>query len=177
MNEQIKAVMEFVEQRRPQKLFEVEFTQRATWYVLAASHQEAKAAAEALNSSDVDFDYMDVDVCSYDLYQRTNGKKWPEEGFTGREPDSGAFEGEVLNVLDYVVRLANHLIEQHVADEVECPDCGVPSELSDFRCTPDSQLPLFRCPACQRLVDWRELVEQNSAGVDEQTLPMFPEGG
>ena len=181
MNPKLTEAREFLEKKDDgTPVFEVEWTQKVTWYVAAASKEEAEKAAKDIGTRDLDFDDPDVYV-SEDL--TAAAKKHAEKLKQECKPpdaDSGVFKGEIIHVNEYFAQRVWHLICEKVGNSMACVECGHEDWVSEFNLNPEpvkyGHIPIMGCPECKAPIDWVALMGEEKKA-DDKTLPMFGEEG
>jgi hypothetical protein len=181
MNPKLTEAREFLDKKDDGlAIFEVEWTQKVTWFVAAASKEKAEEAAKEVDVNDLDFDDPDVFV-SGDLTEaaKVHSKKLNRE-ITPHEPDSGVHEGQVLHINEYLALRVWSLICECMGTEMKCPECGHEDWTSMFNLNSDppkyGHVPIMGCPKCRHPLGWVQLVSKKQQ-VDDETVPLFGEEG
>lgn len=173
---------EFLDERDGHtRVFEVEWTWKVTWYIAAASKEEALKAAQEVSDQELRDCQDDPELyVSNDLAEQA--KKHAEKFKCEVKPpraDSGVFEGEIIAVNEYIAQRVWHLIVETMGEHMMCPSCGYEDWTNEFNLNPEplkyGYIPIMGCPECRQPLDWLELLRKEEP--DYRTGSLFGEEG
>lgn len=170
-----REALQFLAGRGALKVYEVEWTCRAQWYVVAESKDAVTEIVENMDHGDLSglFRENELEVwVSEDQVERAENfqKQFGREVRIG-EPDVGIFGGKLCDVKKFLGENIWELLESWTPS-LTCKKCGHEAPIFQWR-RPSQGLPRLGCPKCKRGADWREVLRGVMPPRDDLTLPLF----
>lgn len=173
-----KEALQFLAKHGGLKVYEVEWTCRAEWWVAAESREEVSQIVEKMDHTDVRdlmrANELEVWVSEDQIERSRNFRKNFGRDVEVADPDVAVSGGKLCGLQRYLGRQIWEMLEQW-RPHLTCEKCGHGAPMFRWRRAGSGKgLPLLGCPACKTSVEWQYVLHQVvPPEQDDRTLPLF----